>query len=194
MSIVTLSALVVAVLVPLHVVKGPVVHSYLLSSAVQAPDNLALPRLMKEVRHELVTLPYYDVFDWLEAEVQADGTVTLRGNVVRPTTKSGAEERVKRLDGVKRVINEIETLPLSTNDDRLRLATYRALFNNNSPLFRYAIQSVPPIHIIIKNGRATLKGVVASEQDKQLAFTKARGVSGLFEVKNELRVEGETAR
>lgn len=88
------------------------------------------------------------------------------------------------------MVNEIDVLPTSPNDDRLRVALYRALFNWNSPLFRYATQAVPPIHIIVKNGRATLKGVVATEGDKRLAYIKARSVPGLFEVKNELRVEG----
>lgn len=151
-------------------------------------------RLMREVRHELVTLPWYDVFDWLEGEVRPDGTVVLRGQVVRPTTKTDAEARVRDVEGVARVVNEIEVLPVSPNDDRLRVALYRAIYNFNSPLFRYATRAVPPIHIIVKNGRATLKGVVATEQDSQLAYTAARGVSGLFEVKNELRVEQDERR
>ena len=187
-----LIALLVAPATPLHLDSKSVAHSYSRSSAVQ--DSLAVNRLMREVRHELITLPYYDVFDWLEAEIQPDGTVVLRGQVVRPTTKSDAEGRVKRLEDVKQVINEVEVLPVSPNDNRLRMAIYRTLFNYNSPLFRYAIQSVPSIHIIVKNGRATLKGLVASEQDKQLAYMRARGVAGLFEVRNELQVEGQTAR
>jgi hyperosmotically inducible protein len=146
-------------------------------------------RLAEQIRSRLVTLPYYDVFDWLEGEVQPDGTVVLRGEVVRPTTKSGAEKRVLDIEGVERVVNEIEVLPVSQNDERLRLALYRAIFSQNSPLFRYATRAVPPIHIIVRNGRAVLKGVVASQSDSQLAYTRARGVQGLFEVRNELRVE-----
>jgi hyperosmotically inducible periplasmic protein len=73
----------------------------------------------------------------------------------------------------------------------LRRAVYRELFNSDSPLFRYGQQAVPPIHIIIKNGRLTLKGVVATESDSNLANLKARGVPGLFDVRNELRVENE---
>ena len=152
------------------------------------------PRIVKEVRHELVTLPYYGVFDWLEYEVGNDGTVILRGEVVRPTTKSDAEGRVKDVDGVKGVVNQIEVLPLSPSDDRSRRALYRAIYNFNSPLFRYATQSVPPIHLIVKRGHATLKGVVASRSDAQLAYIRARGVPGLFSVKNELIVEGEQPR
>ena len=148
-------------------------------------------RIIREVRHELATLPYYGVFDWLEYVVQPDNTVVLRGQVVRPTTKSDAENRVKDIEGVSRVVNEIEVLPLSPNDDRLRRALYRAIYGQNSPLFRYAIQSVPPIHIIVRNGRATLKGVVANKGDANLAYIRARGVPGLFEVKNELKIESE---
>ncbi|WP_352430266.1 BON domain-containing protein [Pyrinomonas sp.] len=151
--------------------------------------------IKREVRHELATLPWYGVFDWLEYEVRPDGTVILRGQVVRPTTKSDAEARVKEIEGVARVVNEIEVLPLSPQDDRLRIALYRAIYNWDSPLFtKYGVRAVPPIHIIVKNGRATLKGVVDSEMDKQLAFTAARGVPGLFEVTNELRVEGSERR
>ena len=151
-------------------------------------------RLAEQIRSRLVTLPYYDVFDWLEGDVQTDGTVVLRGQVVRPTTKSGAESRVRDVEGVERVVNEIEVLPVSQNDVRLRTALYRALFGYNSPLFRYATRAVPPIHIIVRNGRATLKGVVARAFDSQLAYTRARGVPGLFEVKNELRVENSDER
>jgi hyperosmotically inducible protein len=152
------------------------------------------PRIVREVRHELVTLPYYGVFDWLEYEVQNDGTVILRGQVVRPTTKSDAEGRVKDIDGVSRVQNDIEELPNSPQDDRLRRALYRAIYSSNSPLFRYATQSVPPIHLIVKRGHATLKGVVANRGDAQIAYIRARGVSGLFSVRNELIIEGDRER
>jgi len=151
-------------------------------------------QIVREVRHELATLPYYGVFDWLEYEVRSDNTVVLRGQVVRPTTKSDAERRVKDISEVKAVENQIEVLPVSPNDDRLRVAIYRALYNWNSPLFRYATQSVPSIHIIVRNGRATLKGLVATKGDAQQAYIRARGVPGLFEVKNELKVESEVPR
>src|SRR2546425_6916073 len=94
-------------------------------------------RLVKRIRHELATLPYYGVFDWLQFEVRPDNTVVLRGQVVRPSTKSEAEARVKNIDGVSRVTNEIQVLPPSPQDDRLRVALYRALYNFDSPLFRY---------------------------------------------------------
>jgi len=147
--------------------------------------------IINEVRHGLRMLPYYGVFDWLEFEVRPDNTVVLRGQVVRPSTKSDAEARVRQIDGVSRVLNEIQVLPPSPADDRLRVALYRTLYNWDSPLFRYATQSVPPIHIIVDHGRATLKGIVDSRADAQLAYMRARGVPGLFDVKNELQVESE---
>lgn len=144
--------------------------------------------LTREVRHELVMLPYYSLFDWLQFEVH-DGTVVLRGQVTRPTLKSDAANVVKRIEGVEKVDNQIEVLPLSPNDDRIRRAVYRALFSQNSPLFRYGLGAVPPIHIIVRNGNVTLKGVVATQADSNIANIKANGVSGVFSVKNELTVE-----
>jgi len=152
------------------------------------------PRIVREVRHELVTLPYYGVFDWLTYEVQNDGTVVLRGEVVRPSTKSDAEHRVKDIDGVRGVENQIQVLPNSPSDDRLRLALYRSIYGFNSPLFRYATQSVPSIHIIVNRGRVTLKGVAANKGDAQLAYIRARGVPGSFAVSNELVIEGQEPR
>ena len=157
---------------------------------VQAQVN---PRLVREIRHELVTLPYYGVFDWLQFEPQGD-TVILRGQVVRPSTKSDAESRVKDIEGVARVDNQIEVLSVSPSDDRLRLALYRTIYGQNSPLFRYATQAVPSIHIIVNRGHATLKGVVANKGDAQIAYMRARGVPGLFSVKSELTIEGEEPR
>ena len=151
-------------------------------------------RLVKRIRHELVTLPYYGVFDWLAFEVKPDNTVVLRGQVVRPSTKSDAEARVKDIDGVRGVNNEIQALPPSPQDDRLRVALYRTLYNWDSPLFRYATQSIPSIHIIVDHGRATLKGIVDSKADAQLAYIRARGVPGLFDVKSDLVVSSEMAQ
>ena len=158
-------------------------------SSKQSESNRIKAMIAKDVRYQLVTLPYYDVFDWLQFEVRDDDSVILRGQVVRPSTKSDAEKRIKKLEEVSKVINEIEVLPLSSSDDRLRLRIYRTLFSQNSPLFRYSIQSVPPIHIIVHNGRVTLKGVVATPGDSRIAYSRVRGISGIFEVKNELQVE-----
>jgi hyperosmotically inducible protein len=144
-------------------------------------------RIAREVRHELVMLPYYDVFDNLTYRV--DGSkVTLSGQVTRPTLKSDAENVVKKIEGVETVDNQIEVLPVSPNDDRIRLATYRAIYSK-APLQRYQLGAVPPIHIIVKNGNVTLEGVVAGEGDKNLAGIAAKGVRGAFGVTNNLRVE-----
>ena len=144
-------------------------------------------RLQKEVRHELVMLPMYDVFDNLAYKVEG-GTVTLFGQVTRPTIKTDAERVVKGIEGVERVENRIEVLPLSPNDDRIRRAVYRAVYGTDG-LDRYAMRSVPTIHIIVNNGKVTLEGAVANEGDKNLANIKANGVSGVFSVTNNLQVD-----
>jgi hyperosmotically inducible protein len=152
-------------------------------------DDRQTEKLKEEVRHQLVMLPYYTVFDWLEAGVKADGTVMLMGQVVRPTLKDDAENAVKKLEAATHVINNIEVLPLSPMDDQLRVALYRRIYNFETPLFRYATWANPPIHIIVNNGRATLKGIVANQGDSQLAYMAARQVPGVFDVKNELQIE-----
>jgi hyperosmotically inducible periplasmic protein len=144
-------------------------------------------RITREVRHELVMLPYYGVFDNLAYKVDGN-TVTLFGQVTRPTLKSDAEHAVKNVEGVERVNNQIEVLPLSPMDDQIRVATYRAIFSQPG-LDRYAMQAVPPIHIIVKNGNVDLEGVVGNEADKNMAGIKAKGVHGVFGVTNNLRVE-----
>jgi hyperosmotically inducible protein len=106
-----------------------------------------IERIIKEVHHELVMLPFYGVFDNLAYKVSPDGTVTLLGQVSRPTLKSDAENVVKRIEGVERVDNQIKVLPTSPNDDRIRRATYRAIYGNDV-LSQYALRAVPPIHII----------------------------------------------
>jgi len=141
-----------------------------------------------EIRHRLVMLPYYGVFDWLECEIKPDNSAVLRGQVTRPSTKSDAEAELRKIEGIPKITNQIEVLPISPNDDQIRLAVYRSIFKYEGPMFRYAIQAVPPIHIIVNNGRVTLKGTVDSYEDSQLAFMAANGVSGVFEVKNELNV------
>lgn len=146
-------------------------------------------RLEREVRHALVMLPYYGVFDNLSFRVDGNYNVTLMGQTVRPTLKSDAEASVKRIEGVERVRNQIEVLPLSPNDDRIRRAVYNVLYSSNSPLFRYGNQPVPPIHIIVKNGHVTLEGVVDNEGDRNIANVRANGVPGVFSVVNRLRVE-----
>jgi len=145
--------------------------------------------IVQEIRHRLVLLPHYNLFDWLEGELSPEGVVTLRGEVVKPATKSDAEAAVRGIEGVEKVENEIEVLPLSNDDEQLRVVLYRVMFAWSSPLFRYATQAVPSIHIIVRNSHVTLKGVVANAQDSDIAYMKANGVSGIFDVKNELKIE-----
>ena len=151
-------------------------------------NNPAMSRLAKEVRHELVMLPYYGVFDDLAFRVDGS-TVTLLGQVTRPTLKSSAENVVKHIEGVESVNNQIEVLPLSPNDDRIRMAVYRAIYSAPTLSTRYGFQAIPPIHILVKNGNVNLVGVVANEADKTIASVQAKGVPGVFSVTNNLRVE-----
>jgi hyperosmotically inducible periplasmic protein len=144
-------------------------------------------RIAREVRHELVMLPYYGVFDNLAYRVDGS-TVTLIGQVTRPTLKSSAENVVKDIEGVDRVNNQIVVLPLSSADDQIRIATYRAIFGRPG-LDRYSLQAVPPIHIIVENGKVTLEGIVSNQTDKDQANLYASGVPGVFSVTNNLQVE-----
>jgi hyperosmotically inducible periplasmic protein len=152
-------------------------------------DRIGAPNgaIAREVRHELVMLPYYGVFDNLAFRVDGN-TVTLFGQVTRPTLKSDAENVTKRIEGVDRVVNNIQVLPLSPNDDRIRLAVYRAVYGQPA-LNRYALNAVPPIHIIVDNGKVDLVGVVSNEGDKNIAGIQAKGVPGVFAVTNDLQVE-----
>lgn len=144
-------------------------------------------RITREVRHELVMLPYYGVFDDLAFQVRGD-TVILMGEVTWPTLKSDAERAVKKVEGVDKVVNRIEVLPLSPMDDRIRRAVFRTLFSGNSPLMRYGMGAVPSIHIIVENGRVTLTGVVDRESDKNIAGLLANRIPGIFAVRNNLAV------
>lgn len=144
-------------------------------------------RLEREVRHELVMLPYFSVFDNLAFKVDGDN-VTLFGEVTRPSLKSDAESAVKRIEGVTTVFNQIEVLPPSPNDDRIRWAAYRAIYGDPM-LQRYSVGIQQPIHIVVKNGHLTLEGVVSSEGEKNVANIRANGVSGVFSVNNNLRTE-----
>ncbi|MBK9169825.1 MAG: BON domain-containing protein [Bryobacterales bacterium] len=149
----------------------------------------ARERLVREVRKELVMLPFYNLFDNFGFAI-ADGgsTIILRGKVTRPTLKTDAERVVKRIEGVEKVVNEIEVLPLSPNDDRLRIALYRAIYGHPS-LNLYSMRAVPPIHILVQNGNVTLEGVVARADEKNIAGIQANSVPGVFAVTNNLVVE-----
>ncbi len=149
-------------------------------------SSLPVDRLTKEVRHELVMLPYYGVFDNLAFRVD-NGAVTLLGQVTNPVLKSDAEKAVKGIEGVTKVTNQIQVLPLSSMDDQTRRAEYRAIYGFQG-LDRYALQAVPSIHIIVDNGKVTLVGAVDSEADKNLAGVRANTVAGVFSVTNNLQV------
>ncbi len=146
----------------------------------------AVERIQKEVRHELVMLPYLTVFDNLAYKV--DGyNVSLFGQVTNPTVKSDAEAAVKKIEGVERVDNQIEVLPVSPMDDGLRRRLYRAIYGYPQ-MQKYAMPTLQPIRIIVKGGHVALEGVVDSQADKNVAGLRANGVSGVFSVTNNLAV------
>jgi BON domain-containing protein len=157
-------------------------------SAALSPKGV--DRVLKEVRHELVMLPHYGVFDNLLYKVTTDGTVTLFGEASRPTLKSDAERAVREIEGVERVDNQIKVLPVSPTDDHIRRATYRKIFGHDM-LWQYQFRAVPPIHIVVENGHVTLEGTVARSMEKQVAGMQANSVSGVFSVVNNLRVEND---
>jgi hyperosmotically inducible periplasmic protein len=151
-----------------------------------APLSPADARIAKEVRHELLMLPWFSVFDNIAFQVNG-GTVTLLGQVTRPVTKSDSENAVKHIEGVNQVVNKIEVLPASPMDDQSRLALYRAIYGFPS-LEKYALGVQKPIRIIVNNGHVTLEGVVDSESDKDTAGIRANSVPGIFSVTNNLQV------
>ncbi len=153
--------------------------------AESRPDQSSL---VQRIRHELVMLPFYGVFDNLRFRLEGT-SVILAGQVSRPAIKTDAEQVLQRLEGVGEVINRIEVLPPSPDDDRIRLFLYRALSGNNV-LGRYLLTTVPSIHIIVRRGDVVLEGVVGSESEKVLAGVVARGIEGVHSVTNHLRVDG----
>jgi hyperosmotically inducible protein len=155
------------------------------AAAFAAPPTLT--PLENHVRHELVMLPYLNVFDDISFRVDGS-TVTLFGEVTRPVVKSDAEHAVKHVEGVTRVENQIEVLPLSSFDDGIRLRTARAIYGYPA-LQRYGMGTQPSIHIIVKNGNVTLLGFVSTDMDKQLAYMRANGVPGVFAVNNQLQIK-----
>jgi osmotically-inducible protein OsmY len=141
----------------------------------------------QEVNHQLVMLPWYSVFDNLQYKVNGS-EVTLQGQVLSDRTQKDAASRVKGIEGVTKVTNNIELLPASPNDDRIRHAEYRAIFSDSS-LQKYSFGAVQPVHIVVKNGHVTLEGVVLNQGDKNLAGIRANGVPGVFSVTNNLHIE-----
>lgn len=147
-------------------------------------------RIDRQVRKEILTLPYYGVFDAIGYETNA-GTVILNGYVMRPTTRRDAEESVRDVDGVVNVINNIEVLPPSPADDRIRNALLRTMVNRGGSLYRYFMGANPSIRLIVNRGRVSLEGFVDRKGDSDLAYILARGVGGTFGVTNNLKVIGE---
>lgn len=170
-------------------IKGSmlIAAAFVVLTASSAFSVSAQPKSMEKVRKQLVTLPYYGVFDNLEYKVEGD-TVTLYGQVLNPVTRNDAGRRVAKIEGVDRVINNIEVLPVSGFDDSIRARAYRAVFRSGG-LYRYAMGANPSIHIVVKNGKLTLEGVVSNRMDSQLAYMAANGVPGVFSVTNNLHVE-----
>jgi hyperosmotically inducible protein len=157
------------------------------SKSQQRPaSQAAVNRIQREVRRAVLTLPRYGVFDAIGYKVNGYN-VTLTGAVRNASLKSEAAAAVKDIEGVENVDNQIEILPTSSQDDRIRLAAYRAIYGQ-PPLDRYALMNVAPIHIIVKNGHITLQGTVNSEADKNLAEVRAKSVEGAFSVDNQLQV------
>src|SRR5438067_6124524 len=142
----------------------------------------------QQIHREIVTLPFSGIWDWIDADLRSNGTVVLSGEVTSPVTRSEIESRLRHIESVSNVVNDIKVLPLSGFDNQIRLGVYRSLLNFNSQLSRYAMGANPSIHIIVKNGKVTLKGIVSNAMDKQLAGMAANRVFGVFSVDNELRI------
>ncbi len=174
-------------IVSITLIAGLLMTAAIAPAFARSPQRQSDAKLQKEVRHVLVMQPFYSVFDNLEYRVDGD-RVTLVGQVVRPTLKSDAEKSVKSIEGVAAVDNQIEVLPTSPGDDRIRRAEFRAIYSASN-LQRYAQQAVPPIHIVVKNGNVTLFGAVANQGDKTIAEMRANSVPGVFSVKNELATD-----
>lgn len=177
-----------------RLINGMVLGAALLAAqvgfaGVPASDT-AMTRTEQQVRKEILMLPNYNVFDTFSFRVDGD-TVTLTGKVTRPMLKTDAENAVKNIEGVTAVNNQIEVLPLSPNDDRLRLSLYRAIYGHGM-LEHLAIRAVPPIHLIVENGHVTLEGAVPNAAAKSVAELQANGVSGVFSVTNKLLVDSES--
>ena len=149
-------------------------------------SDQGMARIQKQVRHELNMLPYANVFDYMSFSVDGNGIVTLDGEVTNPVLKSDAANVVKRIEGVERVDNKIQVLPVSFFDNGLRLRLYRTIYSG--PLQRYSLGVNKPIRIIVNGGHVTLVGVVDSEMDRNIAGIRANGVPGVFSVDNQLQV------
>ena len=174
------------------------VGTLLLGAGVAGATNIPnAPRsdeaVAKQVRHEILMYPYYGIWDNINYRV-ADGSVELTGAVTQPYKKADLGRIVQKIRGVTSVTNALEVLPLSPMDDRLRWQVARAIYSDPS-LSRYAIQAIPPIHIIVDNGHVTLEGVVNNDLEKQVAGVRAASAGLSFgPVINNLRVENPSVK
>lgn len=157
-----------------------------LAQSNQSFSPKAQARIVKEVRHQILMLPEFGVFDNIAFKLEGYDVVLL-GQVTQPLLRSAAERVVKHIEGVERVDNRIEVLPESLNDDRLRRDVFHAIYHYG-PLQHYGVGSNRPIHIIVNNGHVTLEGVVDREMDKNMAGMRANQVEGVFSVENNLVV------
>ena len=144
-------------------------------------------RLQNQVRHELNMIPYVSVFDYLTYSVDANGNVTLSGEVTNPVVQSDAVNAVKHIEGVEHVNNQIRVLPPSFMDDGLRVRLFRTIYGYPT-MQKYALGVQKPIRIIVDGGRVTLLGAVDSQMDKNVAGIRANTVPGIFSVNNQLQV------
>jgi len=157
------------------------------SAQKAAASERGTERITKQVRHQLNMIPYVNAFDYVAFTVSADSSVTLTGEVTNPVVKSDAGNVVKRIEGVERVSNQIQVLPVSFFDNRLRVRLYRIIYGYPA-LEKYALGINKPIRIIVENGHVTLMGVVDNQTDKNIAGIRANSVPGIFSVDNQLRV------
>jgi hyperosmotically inducible protein len=166
---------------------GEYLRSRIMASSGQQSLN---PRVANQIRKEIVTLPFYSIWDHVEFKLNGD-EVTLMGSVYRPSMKKSVERVVENVEGVQAVNNQLDVQPTSPNDDRIRRAAYQAIYGHTA-LQDYQLRAVPPIHIIVENGKLTLEGVVQNEMDKNIAGVQANSVNGVFEVTNNLRTDSDT--
>lgn len=181
-----------------------------LAAQTPAANEQAMVRMARDIQREILTLPEYGVFDSIRFSFKGSDTVVLRGYASRPILKSSAENVTKKVEGVVKVDNQIEVLPLSPNDDAIRFRTYVAIYghptlarynpNRGTPLFMSrlslanGITNNPPpgnhpVHIVVKNGNVTLEGVLLNAGDRTIAELQANGVTGAFSIINNIEVE-----
>ena len=159
------------------------------ASQPQAASDLspeAQQKIVQEIRHQILMLPYYGVFDNLGFRLQGR-TVILEGQVATSSLKPDTERAVKKIEGVDKVVNNIQVLPPSPMDNQVRQAVYNAIYKYPA-LFKYANLPIAPIRIIVKNARVTLYGVVDNETDKNMCTMRVNQVPSVLSVTNELRV------